>query len=81
MEKAARLERSLEERLGSYRFVRHLLERNARGWMFRFVADPQVEATNNRDERALRPMVIARKVSGGSRSNREAERNRISRPG
>ena len=36
--------------------------------LFRFVADPIVPATNNAAERALRPLVVARKVSGGSRS-------------
>jgi hypothetical protein len=36
--------------------------------LFTFVRDPQVEATNNRAERSLRPLVIARKVSGGTRS-------------
>ena len=36
--------------------------------LFRFVVDPEVDSTNNRAERALRPMVVARKVSGGSRS-------------
>ena len=33
-----------------------------------FVADPAVPADNNLAERSLRPLVIARKVSGGSRS-------------
>lgn len=36
--------------------------------MFMFVADPAVPATNNAAERALRPLVIARKISGGTRS-------------
>jgi transposase len=36
--------------------------------LFVFVADPQVPATNNAAERSLRPLVVARKVSGGSRS-------------
>ena len=31
--------------------------------------DPEVEPTNNRAERALRPSVIYRKVSGGTRSS------------
>jgi hypothetical protein len=34
-----------------------------RGHLLRFLADPQVEPTNNRAERVLRPAVIARKVS------------------
>ena len=36
--------------------------------LFTFVADPSVPPTNNAAERALRPLVVARKVSGGSRS-------------
>lgn len=36
--------------------------------LFGFVADPAVPATNNAAERSLRPLVIARKISGGSRS-------------
>ena len=36
--------------------------------LFMFVADPAVPATNNAAERALRPLVIARKISGGTRS-------------
>ena len=41
--------------------------------MFRFVVDPSVDATNNRAERALRPAVIYRKTSGGSRSGLGAD--------
>jgi len=36
--------------------------------LFTFVADPAVPATNNAAERNLRPLVIGRKVSGGTRS-------------
>ena len=36
--------------------------------LFTFVADPAVPPTNNAAERALRPLVVARKVSGGTRS-------------
>jgi hypothetical protein len=39
-----------------------------------FVADPAVPADNNLAERSLRPLVIARKVSGGTRS---AEGSRV----
>jgi len=35
---------------------------------FTFVAVPDVPATNNEAERALRPLVVARKISGGTRS-------------
>jgi hypothetical protein len=36
--------------------------------LFAFVADPAVPATNNAAERSVRPVVVARKVSGGTRS-------------
>ncbi len=36
--------------------------------LFTFVADPAVPPTNNAAERALRPLVVARKISGGTRS-------------
>ena len=36
--------------------------------LFVFVADPAVPADNNAAERSLRPLVISRKISGGTRS-------------
>ncbi len=36
--------------------------------LFVFLQDPNVEPTNNAGERAIRPFVVARKMSGGSRS-------------
>lgn len=36
--------------------------------LFTFVADPAAPPTNNAAERALRPLVVARKISGGTRS-------------
>lgn len=44
-----------------------------RGRVLEFLHDPQVEPTNNRAERALRPAVIARKVSHCSKNERGAE--------
>ena len=41
--------------------------------LFTFVAGPAVPPTNNAAERALRPLVIARKVSGGTRSKRGSQ--------
>ena len=43
------------------------------GHVLRFLADPWVEPTNNRAERALRPAVIACKVSQCSKNTRGAE--------
>ena len=37
--------------------------------MFQFVLHPEVSANNNLAERSLRPHVIARKISGGTRSD------------
>jgi hypothetical protein len=47
--------------------VRRRLERR-RGHLLTCLDDPAVEATNNRAERALRPAVIARKLSCGNRT-------------
>ena len=57
------------EHLKTRKFVENLLKRK-KEWLFRFVIDPEVELTNNRAERAIRPSVIYRKVSGGTRSPR-----------
>ena len=43
-----------------------------RGNLLRFLHDPRIEPTNNRAERALRPAVIARKVSQCSKNERGA---------
>jgi hypothetical protein len=44
--------------------------RKRRQWLFTFLDHPGVEATNNRAERALRPAVIARKLSCGNKTAR-----------
>lgn len=44
------------------RMLKHLPE------LFTFVTEPGVPPTNNAAERSLRPLVIARKISGGTRS-------------
>jgi hypothetical protein len=43
-----------------------------RGTLVRFGADPRIEPTTKRAERALRPAVIARNVSQGSKNERGA---------
>ena len=50
------------------KFVVNLLKEKDN--LFQFVKNPNVEATNNRAERGLRHNVIARKISGGSRSDK-----------
>ena len=41
------------------------------GELFTFVQYPYVPSENNAAERAIRPAVIARKVSGGTRSSKD----------
>lgn len=64
-----RLRTRLEQkftRLKCTKFARSLLKRLNQ--LFVFVTDPNVEGTNNRAERAIRPHVVYRKISGGTRS-------------
>jgi transposase len=60
----ADLEASLPYASLAKRFRKHLSE------LFTFVRDPAVPATNNAAEQSLRSLVIARKISGGTRSGR-----------
>lgn len=55
------------QRVLSERIVRFLSE------LFVFVENPAVPSENNAAERAIRPAVIARKVSGGTRSEKGSE--------
>jgi transposase len=41
--------------------------------LFTFVAEPRVAADNNAAERSLRPPVVSRKISGGTRSEQGSE--------
>lgn len=47
--------------------------RKYRPELFVFISDPAVPATNNLAERSLRPAVVARKISGGTRSPKGSE--------
>lgn len=65
----AKLDRMLEKRYrhpANRRLARHL--EHERPWLFSFLYCPGLDATNNAAERAIRGMVIARKVWGGSRT-------------
>lgn len=53
------------------KFVEYLLK--DKNNLFEFVKNPDVDGTNNAAERAIRPVVIARKISGGNRSAKGAE--------
>ena len=48
------------------KFARKILKE--RDKLFVFVTNPEVDGTNNRAERAVRPYVVLRKVSGGTKS-------------
>jgi len=48
-------------------------QQHDRNRVLNFLSNPAVEPTNNRAERALRPAVIARKVSHCSKNQRGAE--------
>ena len=58
-----------------HRFVVNLL--GEKDNLLEFVRNPNVDGTNNRAERALRPPVVARKISGGNRSQRGARNYEI----
>ena len=65
----AKLDRMLETRCrnaANRRLARHL--EHERLWLFTFLHCPGLDATNNAAERAIRGMVIARKVWGGNRT-------------
>lgn len=53
---------AVPQRKLSARLIKHLHE------LFSFVTEPGVPSTNNQAERDLRPLVIARKIWGGTRS-------------
>lgn len=53
------------------KFVQNLYHRDVEN-LFRFVTDPEIPSTNNISERELRKLVIIRKISNGSRSQRGA---------
>ncbi len=75
---ASRLEDRLDELIRSepgHAEAKRLCKRlrKHRSSLTRFLWDEEVEPTNNPAERALRPMVVARKITGGSRSAESAE--------
>ena len=74
----AKLDRMLETRYrnpANQRLANHLL--HERPWLFSFLHCPGLDATNNAAERAIRGMVIARKVWGGNRTWQGARTQQI----
>lgn len=77
-----RLEAKLDRMLAPHRrnaanrrLARHLA--HERPWVFTFLHCPGLDATNNVSERAIRGMVIARKVWGGNRTWEGAHTHQI----
>jgi transposase len=77
-----RLEAKLDRRLekpyrhpANRRLARHL--EHERPWLFTFLYCPGLDATNHAAERAIRGMVIARKVWGGNRTWAGAQTQQI----
>jgi transposase len=65
----AELDRMLEKQYrnpANRRLARHL--EHEQPWLFMFLSCPGLDATNHEAERAIRGMVIARKVWGGNRT-------------
>jgi transposase len=54
------------------RLLREVGDYYRAGHLLRFLKDPTIEPTNNRAERALRPLVQVRNISQGSKSQRGA---------
>jgi transposase len=65
-------DRRLKDR-DNQRLLNELGWHHDRGNVLRFLVDPRIEPTNNRAERALRPAVIARKVSHCSKNGAGAQ--------
>ncbi len=55
------------------RLLKEFGKHHQRGNLLRFLDDPRIEPTNNRAEQALRPAVIARKISHCSKNDRGAD--------
>ena len=74
----AKLDRMLEthrRNAANRRLARHLAHEQL--WVFTFLHCPGLDATNNGAERAIRGMVIARKVWGGNRTWQGARTQQI----
>ena len=74
LRQAATLRQAIESTMhasASHPGIQHIqnLFREKSHRMFRWALDPRIPAENNRAERELRPLVIARKVSFGSQSD------------
>jgi hypothetical protein len=70
-----RLLDTVDRNPANQRLARHL--DHERPWMFAFLYCPGLDATNNTAERAIRGMVIARKVWGGNRTWRGARTQQV----
>jgi len=81
-QQAARIRTAIEKIVNasaSHAGIQHIQDifREKRDRMFRWALDPRIPADNNRAERELRPLVIARKVSFGSQSDAGAQTREV----
>lgn len=81
-QQAARIKNAIVQTIqapSSHPGVQHIQDifREKSQRMYRWALDPHIPADNNRAERELRPLVIARKVSFGSQSDAGAETREI----
>jgi transposase len=67
--------RPAADQQANHRLARHLAHEWL--WLFSFLHCPGLDATNNAAERAIRGMVIARKVWGGNRTWQGARTQQI----
>lgn len=69
---SARMDRLLEWKPSddaNRKLLDHLRKERDRDALFRFLRDPEIDATNWRGEQAVRPAVVTRKVCGGNRTD------------
>lgn len=67
LDKIDKLGKKNFESWNCHKFVQSVCKKH-RDNLFKFVNNPDVESTNNRAERSLRPLVRIRKISNGNRS-------------
>jgi len=81
-QQAARIRDAIQETINasaSHPGIQHIqnLFREKSKRMYRWALDPRIPAENNRAERELRPLVIARKISFGSQSDAGAQTREV----
>lgn len=81
-QQAAQIQEAIQRTMNasaSHAGIQHIqnIFREKRHRLYRWALDPRIPAENNRAERELRPLVIARKVSFGSQSDAGAQTREV----